>query len=86
MNMLALYVTVSVAISFGKEYGIDSITSAMSALMGFLILTNAGTLTAALVTDITSESITAKGFTGTTFTAVSYTHLDVYKRQGVDKR
>ena len=75
MNMLALYVTVSVAISFGKEYGIDSITSAMSALMGFLILTNAGTLTAALVTDITSESITAKGFTGTTFTALDVTNF-----------
>lgn len=71
MGLLALYVSISIAIAFGKEYEIDSITSAMSGLMAFLLLSNAGTSTVALVSDITADAIVDGAFTGATFSALN---------------
>lgn len=71
MGLLALYVSVSIAIAFGREYEIDAITSAMSGLMAFLLLTNAGTTTVAAIADITKGSIVDGVFTGATFSALN---------------
>ncbi|MCD8027352.1 MAG: PTS transporter subunit EIIC [Erysipelotrichaceae bacterium] len=56
MNMLALYVSVSIAIAFGKEYDIEPITSALSGLMAFILLSNNGTQTAVLMSELTDQS------------------------------
>lgn len=71
MGLLALYVAVSIAIAFGREYEIDSITSALSGLMSFILLSNAGTSTVALVSDITTNAISDGAFTGATFSALN---------------
>ncbi len=74
MSLLALYVSVSIAIAFGEEYGIEPMTSAFSGLMAFLLLSNAGTDTVALVSDITSDAIVDGAFTGSTFSALNVTN------------
>lgn len=71
MNMLALYVAISIAIAFGRKYKIDSISSALSGLMAFLLLSNAGTATAALVSNITAEAMVDGAYTGSTFSALA---------------
>lgn len=71
MSLLALYVAVSIAIEFGKQYGIEPVSSALSGLLAFIILSNNGTQTVALVSDITTKSFTKGVFNGSTFTALN---------------
>ncbi len=74
MSLLALYVSVTIAIAFGREYKIDSMTSALSGLMAFILLSNAGTDTVALVSDISGSAIKDGVFTGSTFSALNVTN------------
>lgn len=75
MGLLALYVSVAIAIAFGKEYGIEPITSAVSGLMTFILLTNAGTITAANSALISADSIVDGVFSGATFSALDVTNF-----------
>lgn len=46
IGLLALYAVVTIGISFGNEYGIKPVSSAMISLLSFIILTNSGTISA----------------------------------------
>lgn len=72
MSMLAVYVVISIAINFGSQYDIDPVTSALSSLMSFLLLTNSGNISAAIASMITDTNMIVDGtFTGSVFNALN---------------
>lgn len=72
MSMLAVYVVISIAINFGIQYDIDPVTSSLSSLMSFLLLTNAGNVSAAIASSLNDASLIVDGaFTGSVFNALN---------------